>query len=157
MKKQFELLRATRKNLLAELESNSAEDLFHIPEGFNNHILWHIIHVMVSQQVLCYLLSKNEPRISMEMISRFKNGTTPSGEADAELIEFAKTHLLKTVDQLESDYEQGLFKTYTPRDLSYGFHLETIEDGICYNNSHEAMHYGQLKMIRKAILQSKQS
>jgi len=154
MKQQFELLRATRNNLLVELESNSAEDLFHIPESFNNHILWHIIHVLVSQQVLCYLLSQNPPRISMEMIGRFKNGTKPTGEVDAALIEFARTHLLKTVDQLEADYEQGLFKTYSPRDLSYGFRLECIEDGICYNNTHEAMHYGQLKMIKKAIHKS---
>lgn len=151
MKKQFKLLRATRQNVLKVLEENSKASLLKMPTGFNNNILWNIYHLLASQQLLTYGLSQTPFRLDKEFILKYKSGTTPSGEEDLDWIDFAKVHLLTTVEQLSEDYQQDIFGEFKTIKTSYGLELQSIEDAIYFNNLHEAMHYGQIKALQRML------
>lgn len=152
MKKQFELLRATRQNVLAVLEESSSDTLLNIPRGFNNNILWNIYHVLASQQLLIYGLSQTPFYLDKDFVFQYKSGTKPSGEKDLSLIDFAKINLLTTVKQLSEDYQQAIFGEFKIIKTSYGLEIQNIEDAIYFNNLHEAMHYGQIKTLQRIIL-----
>ena len=151
MENQFEILRVTRKNVLKEIDDLSIQALFEIPNSYNNHILWYTIHIIVSQQLLIYGNSQTPLRINREMIAGFRNGSIPSPEIRLEWVEFAKTHLLSTVDQLQKDYQNNIFGPFKQTSLNYGLVLNSVEDAIRFNNIHEAMHFGQIKMLKKVV------
>lgn len=151
MKKQFQLLRATRQNVLKVLEETSRESLLKIPTGFNNNILWNIYHLLASQQLLVYGLSQTPFRLDKEFIFKYKSGTIPSGEEDLDLVDLAHNSLLTTVKQLSEDYQQDIFGEFKTIKTSYGLELQSIEDAIYFNNLHEAMHYGQIKTFQSIL------
>ena len=70
-------LRQTRQTLAALVDALPEEALTTIPEGFNNHILWNVGHLVVTQQVLVYGLSSLQPNVSAEMMGAFRKGTSP--------------------------------------------------------------------------------
>lgn len=143
----FKLHQVTRNNLLNYLELPT-EKLVKIPAGFNNNILWNIAHCVATQQILCYLFSENTPLVSQEFINTFKKGTSPTQHSVSENFIAELKQLLKhTQQQLEKDYTEGKFTHFTPYETSYGFTLNTIEDAISFNNTHEAMHLGTIKAI----------
>lgn len=147
MEKAFELLKATRNNILIVIEQNPPENLFTIPEGANNHIFWNVAHTVVTQQILCYKLSGLDFRIPQELVERYRKGTVPS-ETDAlgELV-VIKDLAISTVETLRKDFKNGIFTNFSKYETSYGYVLENIEDAISFNNVHEAMHLGQIKQM----------
>ncbi len=151
MEKQFDLLKITRQNFLSTLDLSSPESLFTIPKGFNNNIFWNIMHVLASQQLLVYGLSQTPFRLDKDFVFQFKSGTQPDGEPDTPLVEFAKTQLLTTVDQLSEDYQKNIFGDFKPIKTSYGMKIQNVEDAIYFNNLHESMHLGQIKMLQKIL------
>ncbi len=151
MDKQFELLKATRVNVLKVLEEISTASLLEIPSGFNNNILWNIYHVLASQQLLIYGLSQTPFCLNKEFVFQYKSGTRPSGEEDLKWIDFAKGNLLAAVKQLSEDYQQDIFGEFKTIKTSYGLELQSIEDAIYFNNLHEAMHYGQIKTFQRIL------
>lgn len=151
MEKQFEALTATRQNILAVLEQSSTEALLTIPKGFNNNLLWNILHVMASQQLLMYGLSQTPFRLDKGFVFQFKSGTKPAGEEDLKFIDFANANLLPTVDQFREDYQQDVFGDFKTVETSYGLKIQSFEDAIHFNNIHEAMHYGYLKALQRML------
>ncbi len=151
MKRQFELLKITRRNFVKLLEKESPEALFTIPEGFNNHIFWNIMHVVASQQLLVYGLSQTPFRIDKEVILQYKTGTVPTETINTAMIQYAKDHLLSTIDQLTEDYNNEIFGEFRPITTSYGMPVNSVEDAIDFCVLHEAMHYGQIKMMLKML------
>lgn len=157
MKRSFELLAITRKNFVDILEQTSPDILFTIPEGFNNHIFWNIMHVIASQQLLIYGLSQTSFRIDKDIVFQYKTGTAPTESVNTSMIQFAKDHLLSTIDQLSEDYQNGIFGNPTEKTgfksikTSYGMPINKVEDAIDFCVLHEAMHYGQIKMMQKVL------
>ena len=151
MKTQFNLLRQTRKNILADIESLSLDQINHIPQNFNNNIAWHLGHIVVTPQLLQYKMSGLEPKISAEMIDLYRKGTKPGNPLnEAEYLEL-RNLLIELPDELETDYNEGLFKNYMTYETSYGFTLNNIEDAIAFANVHEAVHYGMMKGMIKLL------
>ncbi|UXP32489.1 DinB family protein [Reichenbachiella agarivorans] len=151
MKEQFTLLTATRANILKEMEACTPAQLCSIPKGFNNNILWNAIHVIVTPQVLLYMKSNTACKIDTGIIESYRKGTIPSEEINYQMIEFAKNQLIPSVSQIEQDYSQQIFGDYETFQTSYGVILNTIEDAIRFNNLHESMHYGQIKMLKRLV------
>ena len=149
MKKSFELLRTTRANILTIINQASDEQLFAIPPGANNHVFWNFAHTIVTQQLLCYKMSGLEFRVSSDLIDKYRKGTVPGAETPADEISLVKELAVSTANQLQKDYDEGLFVNYNRYETSYGFVLESIEDAITFNNVHEAMHLGQIKEMIK--------
>lgn len=144
----FVLHKTTRTTLRSYLENLSPEQLGKIPAGFNNNIFWNIAHCVATQQILCYKLSNLPMEISEDFLEKYRKGSRPEAFVpSAEEIQQVKKLLLSTQEKLQKDYYNGVFQNFTAYPTSYGFDLNTIEDAISFNNTHEAMHLGTIKAL----------
>jgi hypothetical protein len=64
MKKEFEISKITRNNILKAVQNLSDEQLIKIPQGYNNNILWNMGHVVGSGQKLTYGMAGMPMRVS---------------------------------------------------------------------------------------------
>jgi hypothetical protein len=150
MQIQFKLLKATRTNFINLLEGLTVEQMNKIPTGFNNSIAWNLGHILVSQQGLCYRLAGVPSTIDKTIIQKYKIGTVPDNSATQDEIITIVNLLKTTATQMKHDYANGLFTTYTPF-APLGFEITNIDEAICYNNNHEAYHYGVATSIKKLV------
>ena len=151
MEQEFSILKTTRENIQGLMSSFSADQLVKIPENFKNNLLWNYGHVIVTQQVLCYKLAGIKMNISDDIIDKYKKGSIPSGEINPDDLKIFNELCFRNVELLDSDYKKGLFSTYTKYQTSYGFELNSIEDAIKFNNSHEALHLGYMMALKKYL------
>lgn len=152
MKFSFDALRATRNNILKDIEGLSLEQLNAIPTGFNNNIVWNMAHLVATQQLLVYGLSGTPFVIAQDLIDAYRKGTKPEQPATQEQVDEYKKLFLTTIDKMEEDYDKRIFgtqfKSYT---TSYNITLATLENAIEFNNVHEGVHYGIIRALRRAV------
>lgn len=151
MKNHFDTLAIIRKNILNEVTDLSTEQLNHIPEEFNNSIIWNLAHVVVTQQLLMYGMSGLELPIPPAIVGKFRKGTKPSTPATAEEIQEIKNLFAITLARSKTDYDSGLFSEYKSYQTSFGVTLQSIEDAIRFNNVHEGMHLGYVIAMAKLV------
>jgi hypothetical protein len=147
----FDILRQTRKNQLSIIEQFDNDQLNLIPAKFNNNLIWNLGHVIVTQQLLCYKLSGIRLQIDSTLVDKYRKGSKPEGPVNNQEIQQIKDYVINTVDQMESDFQTGIFEHYTTYSTSYGITLNSIEDAINFNNSHEAMHLGTMMAMCKLV------
>ncbi|WMX14122.1 DinB family protein [Aureispira sp. CCB-E] len=151
MKEHIQLLRQIRTTLVKELDGLSLEQLNYIPESHKNNIVWNIGHCLVVQQLLCYGLSNLTPYVDKSIGIKYKKGSAPEAPVTQEEVDWLKEMLLKSVDLLEKDLEEGKFQTFKPYTVGFGTHLTSIEDTVRFNNVHEGIHYGYLLALKKLL------
>ena len=151
MKKDIKLFREIRMRLVKELNDLTLEQLNYIPESHNNNVMWNIGHCLVVQQLLCYGLSGLPSYVDKSVILKYEKGSKPEGTATQEEVDWIKDMLLKSVDLLEKDKEDGKFKTFKPHTVGFGAHLTSVEDSVRFNNAHEGLHYGYLLALKKLL------
>lgn len=151
MQDTFEVNRTSRKMLSSYFENYTLEQLNKIPEGFSNNLIWNIAHVVVTQQILVYKLSGLPMSISDEMAELYRKGTKPERDVTQAEADEIKALLFKTVDQVEADYNSGIFVNYQEYPTSTGFILKSAVGAIEFNNFHEGLHIGIMMSIRKFI------
>ena len=151
MKNNFNILRTTRTNILNSIKDLTIDQLNKIPPGFGNNIIWNVAHIIVTQQLLVYKLSGVEPKISDEMIEKYKKGTMADSNVSESEIESIKGLLLSTVDWIEEDYSNEIFKSFNEYPTSYNIVLNSTEDAILFNNVHEGLHFGYIMAMKKVV------
>lgn len=151
MEATFKIWKTNRAIYLKFLENFSIEQLNKIPEGMRNNLIWNIGHIVVSQQGLIYRLSGLPRSVSDEMTTKYQNGSVPNGNTSIDEVNEIKNLLVSTINQTISDYENGVFTTYTPYETSTGFSLQNINDAIEFNNYHEGIHLGFMMKIKRFI------
>ncbi len=151
MNKIFDILLKNRTILHTFLQNTPKEDLFKIPEGFNNNIWWNIAHVVVTPQLLLYKLSGLDFTIEEELINKYKKGTFPEGEPSQTEMEKIKTYLLSTVEQFQQDYERGTFKNFQEYMTTPKVGLDSVEDALQFNVFHEGLHLGSILALKRAL------
>ncbi len=151
MEKQFSIIKQTRRNFLSLVDALSIEQLNKIPAGFNNNIAWNFGHVVITQQILCYVLAGATPKIDQALIEKYRKGTKPESFIDNDEMQLLKTLSVSLIDKLEKDIKTDLFKNYKPYSTSYGFELSSINDAVKFFSVHEAMHYGVALAIKKLV------
>lgn len=151
MEKLFDILLKNRKILHEFLQKTPQEDLFRIPEGFNNNIWWNIAHVVVTPQLLMYGLSGREFTIEKELIDKYRKGTFPEGEPTKEEMEKIDAYLFSTVKHIQLDYEHGRFKNFQEYMTTPKIALSTPEDAIAFNVFHEGLHLGAILALKRAL------
>ena len=77
MKREFDILKITRENILKAVQNLSDEQLLKIPSGYNNNILWNMGHVVSSTQKLTYGLAGIPIGIPEEIPVLFGKGSDP--------------------------------------------------------------------------------
>jgi len=141
----------TRKNFRDLVKSLTLEQLNHIPEGYNNNIIWNFGHTLVTHQLLCYTFSGIAPRVSHELIEMFKKGTAPVGKLE----QVDVNNLLELADSLlesfASDLESLDFSNYTSYTTSFKVTLSSIEEATAFNAIHEGVHFGYALALKKLV------
>jgi DinB family protein len=110
MNKRIELIRNPRRLLLEIIKDLSVEQLNEIPAGFNNNIIWNIGHLIAAQEGVCYRRSGLELKTGENFFQSYKPGSKPEGFADEIEVDRIKSLLFSTLDELEADYDAGIFK-----------------------------------------------
>jgi hypothetical protein len=151
MKKHFEYQQVTRNNVLKLIENLDLAQLNKIPTGFNNNLAWNLGHIVVTQQLLCYGLSKLPMEMDNEFIGKYRKDSKPEGEITQADLDFMKNKMIVLADKMEDDYGNGIFKEYKEYTTSYNATLSSVEDGIIFNNMHEAMHFGFMIALKKLV------
>lgn len=152
MNYSLEILKATRKNIIRDIENLSIEQFNIIPNGFNNNIIWNVAHLVATQQLLVYGFSGTPFVVPQELIDLYRKGTAPTAVVDKEQIEEYKSLLISTIEQMDKDYKNGaLGENYRAYTTSYGMTLSSVEEAIEFNNVHDAMHYGMIKMMLRMV------
>ncbi|BDW92175.1 hypothetical protein MACH07_10070 [Flagellimonas marinaquae] len=151
MDKIFDILLKNRTILHTFLQNTPKEDLFKIPEGFNNNIWWNIAHVVVTPQLLLYKLSGLDFSIEEELVNKYKKGTFPEGEPSPTEMEKIMTYLFSTVEQIQQDYERGTFKNFQEYMTTPKVGLNSVEDALQFNVFHEGLHLGSILALKRAL------
>jgi hypothetical protein len=152
MTKQIEIIRKTRRFLLESLTNLTAEQFNHIPEGFNNNIIWNLGHMIAAQQGICYIRAGLAPHMSEDFINAYKSGTKPGDFIEEEGIVHIKELLFTTLDQLETDYKDQIFGGYTAWTTRYGVELASIDEAINFLQFHEGLHAGCSTVLKRLVV-----
>ncbi|MCL6267420.1 DinB family protein [Flagellimonas myxillae] len=151
MDKQFDIILKNRIIFKRILENTPNEELLKIPNGFRNNIWWNIAHAMVTQQLLVYKLSGLAFTIEEELINKYRKGTAPEGEPDAEEIEKISGYLTSTIEQMQEDYSNGAFKNFEAYMTTPKIGLDSVEDAISFLAFHDGIHLGAILALQKVI------
>lgn len=154
MGKSITISRQTRRNFIALMDSLSIEQLNEVPVGFNNNIAWNFGHIIVTQQILCYVLAGVSPKMDQVLFDKYRKGAKPENFIDQTEINQLKTLASTLLDDLELDLTTDLFSNYKTYPTSYGFELTNIEDALDFFAVHESMHYGVAQALKKLITKS---
>ena len=154
MNKNVEIIINFRKYLLNNIDLLNAEQLNHIPENFNNNIIWNIGHLNAVLQALCYKSSGLPIKTEEKYYHPFLSGTKPSGLIDETEIKTIKQQFIKTVEELNTDLQNGLFKTYIKVariEKVYNIQVETINDALDYVTHHEGIHLHAILSLKRVM------
>lgn len=151
METEFKITRTSREIYARLLDNYTLEQLNKIPEGWSNNLMWHIGHIMVSQQMLVYKGSGLATSLSDELVAMYMRGTKPERDVTQAEVDEMKDLLFSTIQKTEEDYRNGIFTTYTARKSELGFSLDTTEDAIAFNNYHEGIHLGMVLRLKKLV------
>jgi hypothetical protein len=151
MTKTIEFIRTPRKLLIGLIEGLSTEQLNQVPAGFNNNIIWNMGHLIAAQEGVCYKRSGLELKTDEAFFQAYRPGTKPEGFVGSNEVERIKTLLLSTLNELQSDYDTGVFKNYTSVVTRYGMELTNVEDAINFLPFHEGLHIGCIVALKKLV------
>lgn len=148
----FQVFNNTRTIFSKIIDTHSLEDLNNIPKGFNNNIIWNIAHIIVSEQLLVYKLSGLKPLVSDDIINTYRKDTKPSTAVTQDEINQIKELLFTTISKTNEDYQKGVFKAFNSYTVSTtGNTLNNVEEALQFAVIHEALHYGYILALLKAI------
>jgi hypothetical protein len=152
MNKVFDIILKQRIGLIKLINSLSIEQLNKIPTGFNNNIIWNAGHLVASVPSICYrragLDIKVDPAFSLAYNARSK----PERFISKDEVENICRLLISTLEQLESDYDNGVFANYTPWTTYYGIEIRNINDAISFVPFHEGLHFGIIEAMKKLVV-----
>ncbi|NGF55266.1 DinB family protein [Parapedobacter sp. SGR-10] len=153
MKETFKYIIQARKAFIELVDGLSLEQLNHIPDGFNNNIIWNFGHIVVATQGLCYLRTGVRPDYTIKYGPAYTKGTKPTYTVSQEEVEDLKALAIQTIEQIEKDYQAGIFKEITPFETStYNEVMPTIEDVVITSAGHDNLHFGYALAQRRIIL-----
>lgn len=147
----LEVVRQTRRALLAVVESVPEAARTTIPDGFRNHVLWNLGHVVVTEQLLTYGLSGLPLGVPDDWVAAFRKGTTPTSGQAAVPFDAIRDAALTLPDQTEADLRAGRFQSFREYRTTPGVVLASVEDAVRFNLYHEGLHLGTILALRKAV------
>lgn len=151
MKSVISTLLVNRKSLLTQLEGLTEEQLYTIPKGFNNNILWNFGHIIVSQQLLTYAIAGVPMHVPATLVDSFRKATSPANWSNPFNLEDLKALAISCIEQFDKDLDANLFNNYKPYLTSSGLTLHNIDDAIFYSQMHEGYHSGVIASIKNLV------
>ena len=133
------------------LEKFSLDQLNTVPKGYRNSIFWNVAHIVVTQQLLVYGLSNRPMLVDSDLVKTYKKDTKTVHEATEEELTLVKTLLFSTIEQTKTDYDNGMFKNFTPYTTSLNVTLSTVDEAIQFNTFHEGIHLGYILAMKNTL------
>ena len=133
------------------LEKFSLDQLNTVPKGYRNSIFWNVAHTIVTQQLLVYGLSNVPMLVDSDLVKTYRKDTKTVREATRDELTLIKSLLFSTIEQTQTDYENGVFKNYTPYTTSINETLSTVEEAISFNAFHEGIHLGYILAMKNSL------
>lgn len=133
------------------LEKFSLDQLNTVPKGYRNSIFWNVAHTIVTQQLLVYGLSNVPMLVDSDLVKTYRKDTKTVREATPDELTLIKSLLFSTIEQTQTDYENGVFKNYTPYTTSINETLSTVEEAISFNAFHEGIHLGYILAMKNSL------
>jgi hypothetical protein len=140
-----------RTLLLKLIEKFSLDQLNTVPKGYRNSIFWNVAHTIVTQQLLVYGLSNTSLLVDSELVKSYKKDSKTVHEATEEELALIKTLMFSTIEQTKIDYDNGVFKNYTPYMTSLNVTLSTVDEAISFNAFHEGIHLGYILAMKNSL------
>jgi len=150
----LEKLKGFRQHLLQQIDGLTAQQLNHIPSGYNNNIIWNLAHVVCAEQNMCYVRSGLPIVIDEKYFAPYLSGTRPQGPVEEAEIKDIKAMYTGSLDRLQADLDKGLFVNYTPSIAIrkvYGFDVADIEGALEYLLYHEGFHQGCILSLKHSL------
>jgi hypothetical protein len=152
MQKAVEIIRQPRQFLLSLTEHLTLEQLNQVPAGFNNNIIWNLGHMVAAQQNICYRRAGlTTMHISEAYFEFYKSDTKPERPVTQAEVDEVKRLMVTTIDQLETDYTNGIFNNYIPWTTRYGVAINSIDDALSFLPFHEGLHVGYIIALKRVI------
>jgi len=152
MNQHFAFAKAIRNNIAETVKSLALEQLNKIPEGCNNNIAWHLGHILVSTELLCYIRSGVKLNQEIPLQEKYRNGTKPETFIQQTEIDYFLSRLLPSLVAIESDYAKGMFVTVKPYAThTFGIEMSTIETVFQACAHHDVLHAGCIGIMRKLV------
>ena len=133
------------------LENFSLDQLNTVPKGYRNSIFWNVAHTIVTQQLLVYGLSNVPLLVDSDLVKTYRKDTKTVREATPDELTLVKSLLLSTIEQTQTDYDNGVFKNYTPYTTSINETLSTVDEAISFNAFHEGIHLGYILAMKNSL------
>ncbi len=155
MEHVFTYIRETRRAMTKIVDTLSIDDLNRIPNGFANNIIWNYGHIYVSTLALTYLRTGVEKDKVIPHLRKYGKGSKPEELVGKDEIAFLKDNILLSIDLLEADYKNNVFRQIAPfATETYGKTMDAIEEVITCTLAHDNFHFGYVKALQKAVLPS---
>jgi len=149
---QFYISKQNRQAFIRLVDGLTTDQLNEIPAGFNNNIAWNFGHMVVSQQLLCYARAGKEMHIGREWVDKYQRGSAPNGYINQTEINFLKEKAISLIDQVQVDWESGLFDEYQAFTTSMGINIRTCEEALHFASGHDQLHFGYCQALRRIVL-----
>jgi hypothetical protein len=151
MHKQLAIIRKYRTQLVELVDLLSLDQLNKIPDGYNNNIIWHMGHLVVTLPGMSYRPAGLPLPVEEALWQAYKPGNVPVGAVDAGTIGTIAALLLTSLDVFEADLEGGRFTTYTPWVTRTGVAIDSLEDALAMITFHEGLHAGYIAGMKKLV------
>ncbi|MFD2443619.1 DinB family protein [Bacillus sp. CGMCC 1.16607] len=143
--KNFEM---TRSLFLKKLEGISQESSLIYPEGFNNHILWNIGHVLTSTEQFMFGFPHKTANLPAHYVELFGMGTKPADwQDDVPTLQVLIEQLKDQVTRLKEIPTEKLNEHLTKPFLG----IETYGELANFALFHEAHHLGQIHLMKRLV------
>ena len=94
-----------------------------------------------------------KPDIHIPFREKYQKGSKPESFITQEEIDELKQQLLSTIDVIEKDVQNGVFKDIKPYPThTYRYEMTTIEEILTCTLAHDSMHYGYASAQKKLVL-----
>ena len=113
-----------------------------------------MVHMMSSQQGLCYRRLGKAAVIPDEYVLPFQTNTKPDRVVDNSEIEEIKKMFVSSIDRLQDDYQAGIFHddTLSPGSYKiYDIEMRDIGDALEVLLYHEGYHTGRIVRLKQLV------
>ena len=151
MTTSLDILKIARQNVLKLIDGLSLEKLNKIPEGFTGNIVWHVGHLVATQQGLLYTLSGNATNLDKSYIDKYKKGSKPEAPVTQAELDFILAELIRQPEQLEKDMAANKFANYNQYSTSFGNTIHNFDEALSFVGVHEGMHIGYIMALKRCL------
>jgi len=152
MQHQFLFSKSIRSKIIPLYQSLTIEQLNKIPNGFRNNLAWHLGHIVVTNDILCYIKTGVQPEKEIPYMDQYKNGSVPEKFIERSEIDYFLNRLLPSLEAIEADFQKGIFKEIQPyATMTFGVEMKDIATYFACCEHHDILHYGNMQAMKKLI------